>query len=740
MADTHFQSSDTNATLSATGNGNVYLRPNGYSTTTGQVHINTSGNATFAGPISTPTGSTFAGAIKITETGTSQHILIGNQDSGGVDKPAMIQGVNGQLNLGFGNSWSGEGGTMTDTLSLDTSNNATFAGNIIAGGAVYPASNASASLGLSNKQWAGLDLSSSSAITWGNGDAEIIEGETNNYSLTFKTYDGTSNSAALRLDGDNTATFTGLVSGITPTSNANFTTKGYVDTAVSGAGNVTTGGFTSGRIPFANSSVNLTNDADLAWDDTNKKLLIGQPTSQGASGTVVAIDGRMYIEDAGTNWNVTTPGKTQGSLHFDPQPPSTDNIGNAITFGASDTSSGTTAHAGIYTRSDGTYGTKMYIATTDDYSIGSKTAITILQNGSVTINRSHLTISTITNSSSDTDKFLVSNSGQVQYRTGDQVRSDIGAGRVDTVSDDGGSTINVSGSATARTVAAITGAVSSSSANLATGAQIQTAINTAIGTIPSGLAFEGNWNANTDSPDLSGASPDNGQFWIVSVAGSTNLSGITDWEVGDWAIYVATGAGTDGWQKVDNTSTLSGAGTVNALPLWTGTTSLGTSRFTQSSTQNLITGPGNAGSDNSLRVNNAAGTNQLYIQGTGEVVVSQNYFYVAASQGAYINGVLRARGGVTDDQGNLNLGGSGSIGNLTLTSNTAASFAGTLSVGSITNATTDTDRFLVSDGSVIKYRTGAQVRSDIGAGTGNGNVTTSGLTAGRGYIINQYRR
>ena len=383
MADTHFQSSDTNATLSATGNGNVYLRPNGYSTTTGQVHINTSGNATFAGPISTPTGSTFAGAIKITETGTSQHILIGNQDSGGVDKPAMIQGVNGQLNLGFGNSWSGEGGTMTDTLSLDTSNNATFAGNIIAGGAVYPASNASASLGLSNKQWAGLDLSSSSAITWGNGDAEIIEGETNNYSLTFKTYDGTSNSAALRLDGDNTATFTGLVSGITPTSNANFTTKGYVDTAVSGAGNVTTGGFTSGRIPFANSSVNLTNDADLAWDDTNKKLLIGQPTSQGASGTVVAIDGRMYIEDAGTNWNVTTPGKTQGSLHFDPQPPSTDNIGNAITFGASDTSSGTTAHAGIYTRSDGTYGTKMYIATTDDYSIGSKTAITILQNGSV---------------------------------------------------------------------------------------------------------------------------------------------------------------------------------------------------------------------------------------------------------------------------------------------------------------------------------------------------------------------
>tara|TARA_B110000259_G_scaffold12613_2_gene13456 strand:+ start:9752 stop:13684 length:3933 start_codon:yes stop_codon:yes gene_type:complete len=97
-------------------------------------------------------------------------------------------------------------GTLTVGGSITT-----VGGNIIAGGAIYPASNGSASLGLSNKQWAGLDLSSSSAITWGNGDAEIIEGETNNYSLTFKTYDGSANSAALRLDGDNTATFSGNV-------------------------------------------------------------------------------------------------------------------------------------------------------------------------------------------------------------------------------------------------------------------------------------------------------------------------------------------------------------------------------------------------------------------------------------------------------------------------------------------------------------------------------------------------
>jgi hypothetical protein len=90
----------------------------------------TSTGSTFAGAISTPTGSTFAGAIKITETGTAQHILIGNQDSAGTDKPSMIMGVNGALKFGYGNSWVGEGGTFTPTLTLDTSSNATFAGNI----------------------------------------------------------------------------------------------------------------------------------------------------------------------------------------------------------------------------------------------------------------------------------------------------------------------------------------------------------------------------------------------------------------------------------------------------------------------------------------------------------------------------------------------------------------------------------------------------------------------------------
>jgi len=188
-----------------------------------------------------------------------------------------------------------------------------------------------------------------------------------------------------------------------------------------GTGNVTTGGFTNGRVPFANSSVNLDNSANLTFDGS--ALTIGQPThGLGILNTL----GQIYIEHQGTAWNETTPGTTRGAIHMDPVGSGANDTGNAITFGASDHSAGTVSDAGIYVRSDGNYGTKMYIATTDSYSVGSKTAITIQQTGAVAINRSHLTISTITNSSSDTDKFLVSNSGQVQYRTGAQVLSDIG--------------------------------------------------------------------------------------------------------------------------------------------------------------------------------------------------------------------------------------------------------------------------------------------------------------------------
>lgn len=67
-------------------------------------------------------------------------------------------------------------------------------------------------------------------------------------------------------------------------------------------------------------------------------------------------------------------------------------------------------------------------------------------------------------------------------------------------------------------------------------------------TVIGAVEYQGTWNASTNSPNLPILSPSKGDYYVVSVTGSTSLGGITDWKVGDWAIY--NGAA---WEKVDNT-------------------------------------------------------------------------------------------------------------------------------------------------------------------------------------------
>lgn len=93
----------------------------------------------------------------------------------------------------------------------------------------------------------------------------------------------------------------------------------------------------------------------------------------------------LEIDGGAANWNETTPGTTVGSLHLDPGA-TTDHVGSAITWGASDAGSGDNAQAGIYVRTDGSYGSKMYFGTTDSYAAGSKTRMLINQSGQVGIN------------------------------------------------------------------------------------------------------------------------------------------------------------------------------------------------------------------------------------------------------------------------------------------------------------------------------------------------------------------
>jgi len=65
------------------------------------------------------------------------------------------------------------------------------------------------------------------------------------------------------------------------------------------------------------------------------------------------------------------------------------------------------------------------------------------------------------------------------------------------------------------------------------------------------IYYQGTWNANANNPFLQSGVGFTGEYYIVSVAGNTNLDGITNWQVGDWAIF---NSATNKWEKIDGGS------------------------------------------------------------------------------------------------------------------------------------------------------------------------------------------
>ena len=101
--------------------------------------------------------------------------------------------------------------------------------------------------------------------------------------------------------------------------------------------------------------------------------------------------------------------------------------------------------------------------------------------------------------------------------------------------------------------------------------KVQNQINSLVG----GVIYKGVWNASTNTPTLTSSVGTQGNYYIVNVAGNTNLNGITDWNVGDWAIFNGSA-----WNKVDNTDAVTSVnGQTGAVSLTTdnipeGTTNL----------------------------------------------------------------------------------------------------------------------------------------------------------------------
>jgi hypothetical protein len=133
-----------------------------------------------------------------------------------------------------------------------------------------------------------------------------------------------------------------------------------------------------------------------------------------------------------------------------------------------------------------------------------------------------------------------------------------------------------------------------------------------------GLAYQGTWNASTNTPTLASSTGVNGYYYIVATSGSTNLDGITDWQIGDWLLFNGTV-----WQKIDQSNLVTSvAGRTGAVTLSnTDISGLGT-MSTQNASSVAITGGTatltslttptvQATNSAGLNLKNSAGTTQL---------------------------------------------------------------------------------------------------------------------------------
>jgi hypothetical protein len=140
-----------------------------------------------------------------------------------------------------------------------------------------------------------------------------------------------------------------------------------------------------------------------------------------------------------------------------------------------------------------------------------------------------------------------------------------------------------------------------------------TGANTAAGAVANlglaeALVFGGNWNASTNSPAFTSGTGSPGVTYVVSVAGTTTLDGISSWNVGDKAVFNGL---SNTWNKIDGlgnevtsvagrtgtvtltTADVANAAALNAAQTFTKTQSATVQSLTYASTITFDTSAGN---------------------------------------------------------------------------------------------------------------------------------------------------
>ena len=312
----------------------------------------------------------------------------------------------------------------------------------------------------------------------------------------------------------------------------------------------------------------------------------------------------------------------------------------------------------------------------------------------------NLTLTSVVNTPTDPDKFLTLNaSNVVTYRTGSQVLSDIGAADDSLVvhlagteviigvktfnaqpvfnsgiSIPNGNSIIFNGTSTL-----ISGNASSNELVFTTGNTLRATINN------SGLTL------NT----LSAATIDTDRFLVSD-------SGVIKYRTGAEVLSDIGGA-----------SASSISGTTNYVAKFTSSSAIGNSAIYSNTSGNVSIG--NTNDAYKLDVSGTVRSTSNFVVNNGTVVGNYAIETAQVQIGTFSNHPFVL---TTFNTERVRIDTSGNV-----------------TFSQIANATTDTDKFLVSDSGVLKYRTGAEVLSDIG-GQGALTLTTSGSSGAATLVGN----
>jgi hypothetical protein len=137
------------------------------------------------------------------------------------------------------------------------------------------------------------------------------------------------------------------------------------------------------------------------------------------------------------------------------------------------------------------------------------------------------------------------------------------------------------------------------------------------GLITGATIYRGTWDPSGGgygSPALNGVTQTNGYYYVCSADGTAEPNGTgtepDTWHTGDWVIFNDhTGSGE--WQKIDNSSVLSGAGTANTVSKW-------------SDTETLADGPITFSGDNSTFAGTITTASGQSISNAGKIIMQSD--------------------------------------------------------------------------------------------------------------------